>query len=311
MPAGVELRERGVVQLAALGLAHDRPVPVQAERGEVGELLLGDAGPHAPAVEVVDAQEEARALRAGEQPGQQRGAQVAEVQRPRRRRGVAAGGVRAGRRDQRARALGRGRAPASSPIGATLDHRVLAGADLDDDAARRRSSSLTRRPAISRSTSDDAGGAQEAVEVGAVHVEHVELELLDPRGRRGRAGRGVQHDGGEVVGDAVGVRDDAVEDGLRRRLGPKLVEPCGEPLGAERDAVDARLEQAVGVDHHRRALGHRQHGLALAGREADADRRRRGDRDRAMAGGADDDRRRMAGARVRQRALDRDRGWRR
>ena len=83
------------VGLQALGLAHDRPVPVQAQRGEVGELLLGDAGPHAPGVEVVDAHEKARALRAREQPRQQRGAQVAEVQRAGGGGRVAAGGLAA------------------------------------------------------------------------------------------------------------------------------------------------------------------------------------------------------------------------
>ena len=95
---GVQPLDRRAVGLQALGLAHDRLVPVQAERGEVGELLLGDARAHAPGVEVLDAHEEARALRAGEQPRQQRGAQVAEVQRAGGGGRVATGGHRVDRR---------------------------------------------------------------------------------------------------------------------------------------------------------------------------------------------------------------------
>jgi hypothetical protein len=88
---GVQARERCRVVLGALGLAHDRPVPVEAERGEVGQLRVREPGPATRCIEVLDAHDEVRAARAGEQPGQQRGAQVAEVQDARRRRGVAAG----------------------------------------------------------------------------------------------------------------------------------------------------------------------------------------------------------------------------
>src|SRR5690606_21408534 len=62
------------------GLADHRPVPVEPDRAEVGDLpglerAVGDA-----VVEVLHPQDERRSLRAGEQPGDEGGAQVAEVQ---------------------------------------------------------------------------------------------------------------------------------------------------------------------------------------------------------------------------------------
>ena len=98
---GVEARERLVVELQALGLTDDRPVPVQPECGQVCELRRGHARPHPPVVEVLDAQQQPCALRAREQPRQQRGAQAAEMKRARRRRGVAAGGVQRAREANR------------------------------------------------------------------------------------------------------------------------------------------------------------------------------------------------------------------
>ena len=76
---------------------HDVAVPVQADRGEVGELACLGAGPDA--VEVLDADQEVAAGGAGEQPREQRGAQVADMQIAGRAGGEAArGGAVTGRR---------------------------------------------------------------------------------------------------------------------------------------------------------------------------------------------------------------------
>ena len=61
-------------------LAHDRAVPIEPQRGEVGELLVVEALAHAAAVEVLHAHQVAGVLAAREQPGDQRRAQVAEMQ---------------------------------------------------------------------------------------------------------------------------------------------------------------------------------------------------------------------------------------
>jgi hypothetical protein len=72
--------DRLVVELAALGLAHDGLVGPQAQRGEVLELPGLVLGARPGGVEVLDADEEPPAARAGQQVREQRRAQVAEVQ---------------------------------------------------------------------------------------------------------------------------------------------------------------------------------------------------------------------------------------
>ena len=83
-PAGAQLLDGRRVAVPARRLVGHLAVPVDPDGGEVGELLLGDARPDAAGVEVLHAHEEAAARRAGEQPRQQRGPQVAEVERARR-----------------------------------------------------------------------------------------------------------------------------------------------------------------------------------------------------------------------------------
>ena len=73
----------GVVALRMLGLPFGRLVPGQADRREIVELAVGDVGVGA-VVEIFDAHQEATARRAGEQPRQHGGAQVADVQIGRR-----------------------------------------------------------------------------------------------------------------------------------------------------------------------------------------------------------------------------------
>jgi hypothetical protein len=77
-----ERLDRRLVALQPLRLEHDLAVPVEPDRGQVGELLLCDPLAHAAGVEVLHPQQEARPGGTGEQPRQQRRAQVAEVQRP-------------------------------------------------------------------------------------------------------------------------------------------------------------------------------------------------------------------------------------
>lgn len=64
-----------------VGLPDDRPVVIETERVEVGEVLVHEFVTTGDGIEVFDADEEAAAVVAGEQPCQQRGAEVADVQR--------------------------------------------------------------------------------------------------------------------------------------------------------------------------------------------------------------------------------------
>jgi hypothetical protein len=72
--------------VVAVGLEDDLAVPVDPQRAQVVELLLGRAGDHAALVEVLHPHEEARPGGPREQPREQRGAQVADVQRAGRAR---------------------------------------------------------------------------------------------------------------------------------------------------------------------------------------------------------------------------------
>ena len=76
-PAPPQRLQRLRVGVEPRRLEHDLAVPVQPERGQVGELLLGRPRPHAARVEVLHPHQERRAGRAREQPRQQRRAQVA------------------------------------------------------------------------------------------------------------------------------------------------------------------------------------------------------------------------------------------
>jgi hypothetical protein len=82
-------REGVLIQRHALGLPHRRLVPVEAKRPEIVELAALVLGARTLRIEILDAHEKARRLRAREQPRDQRGAQAAEVQRPGRRGGEA------------------------------------------------------------------------------------------------------------------------------------------------------------------------------------------------------------------------------
>ena len=58
------------------------PVPVDAERAQVVELTRDELLAHAADVEVLDPHQEPGAARPGEQPGEQRRPQVAEMEIP-------------------------------------------------------------------------------------------------------------------------------------------------------------------------------------------------------------------------------------
>lgn len=85
-PEALERRQRVPVALPPLGLAHDRPVPVDPERPQVGALRGLERAPRPLRVEILDAHQEASAGAARAQPRDQRGSQAAEMQRPGRRR---------------------------------------------------------------------------------------------------------------------------------------------------------------------------------------------------------------------------------
>ena len=62
-------------------MAHERTIPVETQSPKVGELGLLYPRAYTRAVEILDANEEARPGRTGEQPGQEGGAEVAELKR--------------------------------------------------------------------------------------------------------------------------------------------------------------------------------------------------------------------------------------
>ena len=87
--AAAERREHRAVQATALALTDERPIPLQAQEAEITENRRLGARPVAGGVEIVDPQEPFAALQARDQPGQQRCAQVAQMQRAGGRGGVA------------------------------------------------------------------------------------------------------------------------------------------------------------------------------------------------------------------------------
>jgi len=97
---GAQLLERLAVAIVALALAPRLAVPVEPERRQVGERCGRVLRTRALRIEILDAHEERRPPRAREAPRQQRGAEVAEVERPRWARGIAAGGCRHATQDR-------------------------------------------------------------------------------------------------------------------------------------------------------------------------------------------------------------------
>ena len=75
-----QARQRRPVALAALGLAHDLAVPVEADRARSSSCSASKLAPRRAPVEILDPHQERRPGRAREQPREQRRAQVAEVQ---------------------------------------------------------------------------------------------------------------------------------------------------------------------------------------------------------------------------------------
>ena len=116
MAVGVEAGDCFLVEGDALGLAYDGAVPIEPYGSEVGELDLLCVRADARAIQVLHTHEKARPCRACEQPGEEGGAQVAEVQRAGGARGEApvAFGKSLGLRPDREQAsssLGTGREP--------------------------------------------------------------------------------------------------------------------------------------------------------------------------------------------------------
>ena len=81
-PGGGEPLDRGVRAVQVLGLPLDRAVPVEADGRQVGRLPGHVLLTRRHRVEILEPQEEARAGRPREQPRQQRGPQVPQVQWP-------------------------------------------------------------------------------------------------------------------------------------------------------------------------------------------------------------------------------------
>src|SRR5664279_5012918 len=93
--------DRILIGTPTLGLVHDRAVPVQTDRRQIGQL--GRVGARDHPVQVFHAHQEPSAAAPGEQPGQQGGAEVADVQVSRRAGSESAGAERGRRRDRHRR----------------------------------------------------------------------------------------------------------------------------------------------------------------------------------------------------------------
>ena len=94
----------------------------------------------------------------------------------------------------------------------------------------------------------------------------------------------------------------ALDQAARGRVVADLGQQLGEALAPEDALGRARLDQPVGEQRGDGARHQRHRRLAQAGADAHADRRRGGRRDRLVRLRADDDRRRVAGAGVGERA---------
>ena len=140
-PGRLEPCERDVVERAALALPDGRAVPVQAEPLQIAQLARLDLVARAGAIEVLDAQQAAAARRARPQPGQERGAGVADVE-------IAAGGGRVASDVHRALRIGcRAWASSTRPTGAACAAAPTA-------ASRCRTAAATAACARSRPTGD-------------------------------------------------------------------------------------------------------------------------------------------------------------
>ena len=84
--AGIEAGYGPLVQPHLLRLAHHWPVPVEPEGTEVGELCAFHARTNTRAVEVLHAYEKPGPGRTSEQPRQESGPQVSEMERASRAR---------------------------------------------------------------------------------------------------------------------------------------------------------------------------------------------------------------------------------
>ena len=136
-----------------------------------------------------------------------------------------------------------------------------------------------------------AAGEQELLGTVTIQFPAVNLKLLHPRTRRKRRPGKREHAGRHVVGAPVALLGDAVEQniGARRRAEPRQrALEAGLP---EQLPAPPRLDQAVGMEAHRRPARQRERGLADARGKAGAERRRSGGGDRLhRAVRANDDR---------------------
>ena len=93
MAAGAQLRKRVAMAFAAQTLAERFAIPVESQRAEVSERRPFVLDVRALRVEILDPQVKPALLRARKEPGEQRGAQVSEVERSARAGGVATIGL--------------------------------------------------------------------------------------------------------------------------------------------------------------------------------------------------------------------------
>src|SRR3954471_17540288 len=149
----------------------------------------------------------------------------------------------------------------------------------------------------------DTAALQEAAHAASVDLACVHLELLDADGAGG-CGIGIDadHAGGHVVTHDVRFAGDAVDQLRGRCLGTQFVDDLLQPPAPDHRAAAPGLEEPVGEQADRAAGRKRDRRLTEAGRCADTERRRRGNRERLMGSGPGDDRRRVPGARVGERA---------
>src|SRR5439155_8959848 len=119
-----------------------------------------------------------------------------------------------------------------------------------------------RRAGVLDAVLVDAAGGEEARVRLAVDIVRRDLELLDAQRARRRRRPRTEDQRGEVVVGLVGAVDDLAEQFVRSAGRAEGGDELLEPLAAEEAAVEAGLDQAVGVEARDVALAEDDRRLA-------------------------------------------------
>lgn len=167
---------------------------------------------------------------------------------------------------------------------------------------------MTERHAASAAptaSADKAARRQEPPGNAAAQLVGLQLQLLGPKAPTGHGGHRTQDHGRHVVGDQPGLRDHPLEQRRRPGVAVHAAHDVSQARPAQDAALGAGLGQAVGVEADRRPRGQGERGLAHAGAQPQAQRRRGNSQDRLGSRRTRDDRWWVTGAGVGQRPVAR------